>query len=181
MKGIIFNVFEEFIAENFGAEAYEDILEKADSSTQVFVGPATYPDEDLFKLVGLAVEKSGLELSTALQLFGKFLFDKLASGYPQFLESQTDIKLFLKSVQNMIHVEVAKMYPESNTPHFEFRDEFETDSRLVIHYISQRNLPDLMAGLIDGAAEYFNVKVSQSWQAHSEQKNCWIFDLQIEG
>ena len=40
MKGVIFNLFEEFVCESFGDEVWEEILDSAELKTQEpFVGP----------------------------------------------------------------------------------------------------------------------------------------------
>ena len=60
MKGIIFNLPEEFVVETFGVDAYEEILAASElRTTDPVVGPGTYPDEDLLALVGKTVERLG--------------------------------------------------------------------------------------------------------------------------
>ena len=55
MKGVIYNIFESFISENFGADVYEKILDQSSlESDPVFISAGTYPDADLFELVANA-------------------------------------------------------------------------------------------------------------------------------
>ena len=53
MKGVVFNLLEEFIIANSDGDTYEEILDECTFVTDgPFVGPGTYPDEDLIMLVG---------------------------------------------------------------------------------------------------------------------------------
>jgi hypothetical protein len=57
MKGIIFNILEDFTNEKFGEDEFDFIVEKSIlETTDPFVGPGTYPDSDLFKIVTKIVE-----------------------------------------------------------------------------------------------------------------------------
>ena len=81
MKGVIFKQFEAFIVERFGDQVCEQILDRTTLETPgPFVGPATYPDSDLFALVATAIEMAGLELDAALFAFGDFLYERLAAS-----------------------------------------------------------------------------------------------------
>jgi hypothetical protein len=53
MKGVVFNLLEEFIIANSDEDTYEEILDECTFVTDgPFVGPGTYPDEYLIMLVG---------------------------------------------------------------------------------------------------------------------------------
>ena len=83
MKGVVFNLLEEFIIENSDEDTYEEILDECTFVTDgPFVGPSTYPDEDLIMLVGKTVEKLGISAPAALRAFGKWPFPKLAATLP---------------------------------------------------------------------------------------------------
>jgi hypothetical protein len=69
---------------------------------------------------------------------------------------------FLCTVENHIHVEVKKLYPDADLP--KFQTVVRSSEQLVLDYISCRPLSDLAVGLMLGAAEYFeqNVAISAS-------------------
>lgn len=114
MKGIVFNLLEEFITSMLGEEKYEEIVAGCDLKTkEPFVGPGTYPDEDLFAIVGKTVAVSGIALPDALRGFGRFCFPRLAEKFPVFVTAHNHPKPFLKSVETVIHVEVKKLYPDA--------------------------------------------------------------------
>lgn len=158
MKGIVFNLLEEFITEKLGEERYEEIVAGCDLITkEPFVGPGTYPDEDLFAIVGKTVEVSGIALPDALRAFGRFCFPKLAEKFPNFVAAHTHPKPFLKTVETVIHVEVKKLYPDAVLPCFTYED--PAPDRLIMRYSSKRRLCHLMEGLIDGVSDYYKTPI----------------------
>ncbi len=165
MKGIVFNLLEDFIIEGWGDEAFEDILSLCPLETkEPFVGPGTYPDTDLFTIATQAAAKLGIPLSDALRAFGKYCFPKLAEKFPVFLEGQTSSKEFLTSVHDVIHVEVRKLFPKAITPQFSYVD--TGPDELIIHYASSRKLCHLMEGMLESVGAHFNETV------HHEQNKC---------
>ena len=177
MKGIIFNLLEDFITENHGEETYEEIIENCNLQTkEPFIGPGTYPDEDLLEIVGKTTEKLGISSDDALKAFGKFAFHKLAALFPQFLESYNNPKDFLQSVESVIHVEVKKMYADAYTPTFKYTD--PASDKLIIQYHSKRKLYALMEGLINGVAEHYNITIGQNVKIHEvDGREVGDFDL----
>lgn len=158
MKGIIFNLLEQFVVENWGAETYEKILAKCPLTTrEPFVGPLTYPDGDLLAIVGAVCGELGVTTQDALRAFGRFAFPRLASRHPELVKGRVDPLALLLSVENVIHVEVRKLYPDAITPEFEF--ESLKAGSLVMRYRSRRRLCPLVVGLIEGVAEHFDTSI----------------------
>lgn len=155
MKGIIFNLLEKFITQNWGEEQYDEILGECSLQTkEPFVGPGTYPDEDLVAIVTKAVEKLAVPLPDALRAFGKFCFPELAKRYPVFVTPYRHPKPFLQTVDSIIHVEVKKLYEDAKLPRFYYDD--PAPDRLVIVYESERRMCQVMEGLIEGVAEFYH-------------------------
>lgn len=155
MKGIVFNLLEQFITEKMGGEKYEEILAGCPLKTrEPFVGPGSYPDEDLMALVNMTVEKMGVELPEALRAFGRFCVPKLAERFPIFMSPHNHPKPFLKTVGSVIHVEIKKLYPDAEPPSLTYDD--PAPGQLIIRYKSKRRLCRFMEGLIDGVADYYD-------------------------
>ncbi|MBC8400785.1 MAG: heme NO-binding domain-containing protein [Candidatus Marinimicrobia bacterium] len=160
MKGIIFNLLEDFIIESLGEEQYEDILGECELQTdEPFVGPGTYPDEDLLAIVNKAVEALGITLPEALRAFGKFCIPKLTSKFPDFMTPHKHPKSFLKTIDTIHHVEVKKLMADAEVPHFSFEE--PADDRLILRYHSKRKFCHLMEGLIEGVADYYGSPIQQ--------------------
>ncbi len=168
MKGIIFNLLEDFITENFGEEKYEQIIAKCNlTTTEPHVGPGTYEDKDLMEIVARATEELKISIPDALKAFGKFAFSKLAEKHPNFVKPYQHPKPFLMTVESVIHIEVKKLYEHAYTPTFIYTD--TSPDTLTITYSSKRKLYDLMEGLIDGVGEFFKSPIQQTHKIY--QKN----------
>ena len=114
MKGIVFNLLEDFIIDGWGEEAYDEIISLCPLRTkEPFIGPGTYEDADLLAIVGKAAETLSVSVPEAVHAFGKYCFPKLASKYPMFLEGHKHPKTFLKTIDDVIHVEVKKLFKDA--------------------------------------------------------------------
>ncbi len=161
MKGVIFNILEEFIISHSSEQVYEEIFAMCPlHSRDGFVAPGTYPDSDLNSIVAAACDRLGMEPNNAIMLFGEFLFTGLAQRYPQFLADRSDPLEFLSTVNDVIHVEVCKLMQGTNLPQIEcYRHD---DGSMTVHYRSKRQLCLLLHGLLIGVGKHFSVEFSIS-------------------
>lgn len=167
MKGIIFNVLESFITDNYGEDTFEDIIANCTlETTEPIVGPGTYPDGDMVEIIVKSSEKLGLSTDEFFKKLGRYTFAKLAERHPNFVTHFKHPKDFLKTVDGVIHVEIRKLYQDSYLPSFKYFEPSEKE--LVITYYSKRKLYALMEGLIDGVAEYFSVPITQNHKIYEK-------------
>jgi len=165
VKGVIFNIFEEFVVEKWDEGTYEEILARCRFITrEPFVGPGTYPDQDLLTLIASAVGELGVDQAELLRSFGRYLFHALAEKVPATMLDFAHPKDFLKSVEDIIHIEVKKLYRDAQPPRFTYLD--PTPDRLTIEYRSPRRMYDLMDGLIEGVGERFNSPIQYERTVH---------------
>lgn len=156
MKGIIFNLLEDFIVEGWGARRFEEIFSACPLRTKTpFVGPGTYPDSDLMILVERVCADLGIEKHAALRAFGRFAMPRLASRFEGFVRHHRHPKPFLCTVDGVIHVEVRKLIGRAEPPRIRYED--PAPLQLLLHYSSKRELCALFEGLLDGTADYFGV------------------------
>ncbi len=160
MKGIVFNIFEALVSEKFGDEMVEEIYSNVQFSGDVlpFIGPETYPDSDLFDMVGYLSKKTSIPLDELLFEFGKFMFPVFYDKYPIFFEKIDSPIEFLKSVNDIIHVEVKKIFEEAVPPLVTV--EQINENKIKLQYQSGRKLCKLLEGLLEGLAFHFNKKIS---------------------
>jgi hypothetical protein len=59
----------------------------------------------------------------------------------------------LKTIDNHIHVEVRKLYPDAELPVFEYQQPDE--DHLILTYNSPRGFADFALGLIEGCIQHF--------------------------
>jgi hypothetical protein len=84
------------------------------------------------------------------------LLERFASSFPAFF-AHDSVFDFLPRVDDTIHVEVRKLYPDAELP--TFTCEQRAPGRLVMVYESQRAMADLAEGLIQGAVMHFHERV----------------------
>ncbi|MCH2108622.1 MAG: heme NO-binding domain-containing protein [Polyangiaceae bacterium] len=159
MKGIIFNVLELFVEQEVSPGAFDEALEEVELiSDGIFVGPKTYPDEDLLALVGYFSEKLSIEPFPLVRAFGRFALPHLAARFPNFVEGHTHPKTFLLTVHGVIHVEVRKLMEKTKLPDFSYED--PAPNQLIMYYRSERKLCALAEGLILGTGDFFETPIS---------------------
>lgn len=180
MKGIVFNILAKLVEEKFGLAKWNSILEAANlPSKGAFTSAANYPDSEMFALVGTMSKELGIPPNTLIKVFGKYMLGELASKYGVFFKNQTT-KTFLKSIDNVVHVEVRKLYPDAVLPKFDYED--LPDGSLKMIYRSQRKMCALAEGLIEGSADHFkeNLVLSHPVCMHSGNDHCEII-IAFEG
>ena len=178
MKGIIFNALERFIVEQAGRAAYEDVVDQvAPPSGGAYIGPGNYPDAELMGIFTTTVRKLGADPDVILRAFGRFLFGRLMEAVPAMILSHESPKSFLLTLDKVIHVEVRKLYPGANPPSFASED--LGPQRLRLRYRSQRQLPYLALGLIEGAADQYGETVQCELRPEPVPDGPpeWVFDL----
>lgn len=159
MKGVMFNLLEDFIVEGWSEETYETIFARCPlHTTEPFVGPGTYPDADMLAIVSATSAQLGLSVPETLRRFGRFLAPELVARFPIFAEGFSHPKPFLLSIHDVVHVEVKKLMPSAQPPDFTYED--RGPDGLCVRYSSARGLCHLMEGLLDGVADAFGVRIA---------------------
>lgn len=176
MKGVVFNIVEEVVVNLYDEDTWDDVIDAA-GVTGTYSSPGSYPDEELVAIVVAAAELLGVPVPALLRIVGTKAFDGLARRYPHLVGSHTDTILFIQHVEDYIHPEVKKLYPDSVLPEFEFEDRGEGVTRMT--YRSPRGLGDLAEGLIEGAAERFNQQINIERPPVELGPNETVFDLSI--
>jgi Haem-NO-binding len=173
MKGIIFNVVEEVVADRYGDETWDALLEAADLDGS-YTSLGSYPDGHLVRLVGAASQLLGVPADDVIRALGEGAIPLLASRYPQFFEPFASTRPFLLTLNDIIHPEVKKLYPGAEVPDFDFATADNGD--LVIGYRSDRQLCALAEGFIAGAARHYgeSVELSQSRCMRLGDEKCLI-------
>ncbi|MCP4042257.1 MAG: hypothetical protein GY731_09930 [Gammaproteobacteria bacterium] len=154
MKGVVFTEFLNFVGEQFSQQLVDEIIEESDlPSDGAYTAVGTYDHHEMTQLVSALSSSSGIPSADLVISFGQHLFGIFAKKYPMFLEGMDSTFQFLLSVEETIHVEVRKLYPDAELPAFEY--ESPDPNRMVLIYHSSRALGDLAQGLVTGCIEYF--------------------------
>ena len=159
MKGLVFTEFLEFVEERFDADRVDDMIElAAPASEGAYTSVGTYDHHEMLQLVGALSELSNIPVPELVRGFGNHLFGRLSIAYPKFMEGADSSFKFLQNVENYIHIEVRKLYPDADLPQFEF--EFPTPEQMVLTYHSVRPFADLAHGMIEGSIAHFGEKIA---------------------
>jgi hypothetical protein len=154
MKGVVFTEFMDMVEQRFSADMLDDIIEDAQPpSGGAYTAVGTYPHGEMVALVSALSERSGAAVPVLLRAFGEYLFGRFVQGYPVFFKGQNDAFSFLSGIEDVIHAEVRKLYPDAELPRFDV--EHHDDRKLVIVYSSGRHFEDLAEGLILGCIAHF--------------------------
>lgn len=158
MKGIVFTEFLEMVEETFSADVADDIIEDSDlPSGGAYTAVSTYDHAELVALVASLSKKTDVPVPDLVRTFGRHLLGRFAVLFPHFFEVDSAFA-FLQSIENHIHVEVRKLYPDAELPHFDCRE--IGNDQLEMIYRSSRSFGDLALGLIEGCGEHFGESLS---------------------
>lgn len=154
MKGIVFTEFQEMVESKFGLEVYDKLVNASNlESGAVYTSVGTYDCKELVQLVVKLSEETNIAIPDLIKAFGKHLFTRLAVAFPQFVDDAKSSIELVSQIENHIHVEVRKLYPDAELPTFGFKQVDE--STFELHYSSARPFADLAEGLIEGAIEHY--------------------------
>jgi len=157
MKGIIFSEFIELVETTFGLEVCQDMLDTNDDEG-IYTSTGTYDHLNLVKLIITLSKLTNISVESLQTIYGKSAFISLLNSMPSLkLESKSTFE-FITQVEEYIHVEVKKLYPEAKPPKFDLISISEYE--MTLDYISARCLSYVCFGLIKGCAEYFNEKIN---------------------
>lgn len=154
MKGVVFTEFINMVEEKFGYDIVDELLMQdglTDDGAYTAVG--TYPHTEMVQLVMGLHQKTEVEVPLLLKTFGKHLFGVFSKSYGVFFEHAKNAFDFLNSIENYIHVEVQKLYPDAELPRFE--NTMIDNKTLQMDYYSDRSMADLAEGLIESTFEHY--------------------------
>lgn len=159
MKGIIFTEFFEMVEQKFDYSMVDKLLTHTTlPSGGVYTAVGTYNHTEMVSLVINLSQETSIPIPNLLKTFGAYLFKVFSKSYSHFIEEAPDSFTFLKSIHNYIHVEVKKLYPDAELPHFDI--EHTEPNTLVMDYHSTRKMSDLAYGLIEACLEHFGEDAS---------------------
>ena len=159
MKGIVFTEFLELVEDKFGMETVDEIIEKSDlESNGVYTSIGTYEFSEMLQLLNHLSSKTKITIDELLLVYGEHLFGVLRDSYPGLIEAYSDPIDMLSSIENHIHIEVKKIYPDAELPSFEVIE--KTKNSLTMIYRSSRAMHHFGLGLMNKTFEHFNSKAT---------------------
>jgi len=158
MKGIVFTEFLEMVEDLFSLNMVDDLIDDCDlPSGGAYTAVGTYSHEEIVALVSALSQRTSIPIAQLLKVFGEHLFGQFAKNYSHFFTNVNNALDFLHGIEDVIHAEVKKLYPDAELPRFMTED--YSPNKLTLIYQSSRHFEDLAEGLIIGCIKYFNEKI----------------------
>lgn len=154
MKGVVFTEFLEMVEQRFSADMVDDVIDDAQlPHGGVYTAVGTYPHGEIVAMVVALSQRSGVAVPDLIRAFGEHLFGSFVQAYPGFFIGVKDTFGFLSGIEDIIHAEVRKLYPDAELPRFSV--EHHDARKLVLLYQSPRHFEDLAEGLMHGCVAHF--------------------------
>lgn len=176
MKGIVFTELLEMIEAKFGYTTVDELLNETDlPSKGIYTAIGSYDHSEIVILVTKLSEKSNIPVPDLVYVFGRHLFIIFTKSYAHFFNHATGAFDFLGSVENYIHVEVKKLYPDAQLPHFKITQ--LTDKKMEMIYSSDRKMAALAHGLIDECFAFYNETAEVSITPLTDDGSRVVFEI----
>lgn len=163
MKGLIFTEFLELIEEKFGLAMVDEIIEASNLKSEgSYTSVGTYEFSELVQLISNLSARTKIAADDLLLVYAEHLFKALISTHPNLVNHYKDPMELLASIENHIHVEVKKIYPDAELPTFTIEE--RTATKMTMLYKSDRALYVLGKGLMEQTFKLFNVDAEVSYK-----------------
>ncbi len=178
MKGIVFVELIRMAESVMGEAAVDDLLDKVELKNDgAFTAVGNYPCRELLKIVDAIGAELNAPIEALHKRFGHWMFARFVEGYPIFFDGKEDGFDMLESIENEVHVEVRKLYPEAELPSFA-TERLEGDLFKMV-YTSERPLHHFCHGLIEACLLHFQHRSEiQMQERHVAGKFCAEFLIQ---
>ncbi|WP_370226485.1 heme NO-binding domain-containing protein [Mesoflavibacter sp.] len=167
MKGIVFTEFLELVEDKFGLEMVDRIIENADlPSNGVYTSVGTYSFAEMLQLLQNLSSYTNISTDDLLQVYAEHFFSVIETSYPGLLATYKDPIEMLSSIENHIHVEVMKIYPDAELPTFVIEEKGEGYLKMI--YKSSRAMYRFGLGLMNKTFEHFNATANIEFEKIKE-------------
>lgn len=165
----------------FGEEVVDGIIEGADlPSGGAYTAVGNYPCAELMTLVQGFSKHSGIPGAELQRLFGHWMMNSFKRHYPDFFVGRTGSLDMLSAIEDEIHVEVRKLYPDADLPEFDIIRQEPNEMQMT--YRSPRPLGDFCNGIIEGCVAHFGENAVIDRQDNSTPDKTEVeFHIKIEG
>ena len=168
MKGIVFTEFLEMVETAYGLETVDLIIESSDlKSKGIYTSIGTYDFNEMLSLITNLSEEVSIPVDDLLYQFGKYFFYSLTDAHPKIFKQYNSPIKFLASIENHIHVHVAKIYPEAELPTFEVVN--DSIKNITMIYKSERALYRFAHGLMEKTLEYYKIDGTVTYEKLNEK------------
>lgn len=158
MKGIVFTSLSDMVCKKFGMDTWDEVLEHSQvESKGAYTSVGNYPVDELHQLVKSMSELLNVEGIHLYSEFGVYLSNVFITKFPEFFIDVSNTFDLLMNVDNYIHEEVRKLYPDASLPKLE--GSLDDPNNMTLEYKSPNCLSYFAEGLILGVGAYFQESI----------------------
>ncbi|ELR65589.1 Guanylate cyclase-related protein [Photobacterium marinum] len=176
MKGIIFTEFLDIVEEAFGLDICQEMLDKAEDEG-IYTAVGSYDHRALVKLIITLSKITNVPAEQLQEIYGEAVFLRLLKTLPAMDPPHQDTFSFIRSVEDHIHTEVKKLYPDATPPQFDFIT--QTSTKMIMDYKSARCMSHVCLGLIKGCAKHFSQELKVSMEPMNKSQSHVRFNLSL--
>lgn len=171
MKGTIFVEFFDLVESAHGLDMVDQIIEATEQQLKTggaYTVVGNYPHEELLALATTLSNLSGNDMKDILGLFATQLMNAFTRMHPEFFTKSKDVFDFLMSVDQHIHADVRKIYPDANPPLV--TGEILENGSMLLNYQSSRPFAELALALALASGEHFDQPLAAEIVARGEDE-----------
>ncbi|HGG57941.1 MAG TPA: hypothetical protein ENK31_09120 [Nannocystis exedens] len=173
VKGFIFTELLAMAENSLSTEIVEEVLLACDlPSGGAYTSVGTYPKAELTALILAFSERLGTSPAAFTHDLGVHLFKAFRGSHSGFFTNIDGTYDLLRRIEDEIHVEVRKLYPDAELPTFACSEPILGD--LILEYRSTRGLAHLASGLIAASIEHFKESITVQQEDISDNHNTHV-------
>ena len=158
MKGIVFTEFLEMVEEKFGLEVVDYIIESSELASEgIYTAVGTYDFFEMQQLLVHLSEVSKIPINDLIYTYGLYFFKTLTFHHGDIFKYYNSPIEMVASIENHIHVQVKKIYPDAELPTFKIVEQNEQSLSLI--YKSERAMCMFAKALMEKTFEYYHENV----------------------
>ncbi|PIB34024.1 hypothetical protein BFP72_00555 [Reichenbachiella sp. 5M10] len=167
MKGIVFTEFLVMVESKFGLEAVDHIIQCSElPNGGAYTSIGTYDFGEMQRLIEHLSLYTELSKDDLIYAFGMHFFQYLKGNYPYLFKMYETPVAFISSVEDHIHVQVRKIYPQAQLPSFEVIE--HSDTKLTLVYRSPKGFYKFAEALIRQTFCHYNETCEVSYKLMKE-------------
>ena len=120
----------------------------------IYTAVGTYEFSEMLQLLSHLSANTNIAVDDLLMVYSEHLFAVLVKSHPDLVSHYQNPMDLLASIENHIHVEVRKIYPDAELPTFVVEE--KTANSLTMIYKSSRAMHHFGLGLMNKTFEHFN-------------------------
>lgn len=180
MKGIILSEFIEFLENEYGNDIAQTVIDESGvESAGAYSRVGLYDYHELLQLLTQTVTQTNVEEKALLHRFSEHLFAVFQRDYGVFFGGSDSAAEMLTKIDDHIHVEVQKLYPDAELPKFTYTRQ---DDLLLLDYSSPRPLAGVAEALTLACIRYFgnHEKLLSSEFSTDKRKASFVIQVKID-